>query len=75
VDALELQEDFFGANEAITNYRPLRQEWVATLILSEETRQMAWERRNRVIADIRQHFNLDEYQDLNPTQDLKEARQ
>jgi pyrrolysine biosynthesis protein PylC len=73
-DALQIRENFFGANEAITNYRPHRQEWVATLIISEKTREMTWERRNRVISDIRQHFNLDVYQDLNPKQDLKESR-
>jgi pyrrolysine biosynthesis protein PylC len=73
-DALHIQENFFGADEAITNYTPRRQEWVATLIISEKTRETAWEKRNRVISDIRQHFNLDGYQDLNPKQDLKETR-
>ena len=73
-DALHIQENFFGADEAITNYTPRRQEWVATLIISEKTREVAWEKRNRVISDIRQHFNLDVYQDLNPKQDLKETR-
>jgi pyrrolysine biosynthesis protein PylC len=72
-DALHIQENFFGADEAITNYTPRREEWVATLIISEKTREMAWEKRNRVISDIRKHFNLDVYQDLNPEQDLKET--
>ena len=74
-DALQIQENFFGANEAITNYRPHRLEWVATLIVSDKTREIAWNRRNGVIADIRKHFNLDGYQDLNPQQDLKEIKQ
>ena len=73
-DALQIQENFFGANEAITNFSPHRQDWVATLIISEKNREMAWEKRNRVISDIRQHFNLDVYQDLNPEQDVKETR-
>jgi pyrrolysine biosynthesis protein PylC len=73
-DALHIRENFFGADEAITNYTPRRQEWVATLIISEKTRETAWEKRCRVISDIRQHFNLDAYQDLNPKQDLKETR-
>jgi pyrrolysine biosynthesis protein PylC len=73
-DALQIREDFFGANEALTNYRPHRQEWVATLIISEETREMAWQRRNTVIADIRQHFELEIYQDLAPMPDIKEKR-
>jgi len=73
-DALHIQENFFGADEAITNYTPRRQEWVATLIISDKTRETAWEKRNRVISDIRQHFNLDGYQDLNPKQNRKETR-
>ena len=73
-DALQIRENFFGADEAITNYTPRREEWVATLIISEKSREMAWEKRNRVISDIRQHFNLDRYQDLNPKADLKETR-
>jgi pyrrolysine biosynthesis protein PylC len=73
-DALHIQENFFGADEAITNYRPRRQEWVATLIISEETRKMAWQRRNNVISDIRQHFELEVYQDLAPMVDIKEKR-
>jgi len=73
-DALQIRKDFFGANEAITNYRPHRQEWVATLIISEETREMAWQRRNRVISDLRQHFELEIYQDLAPMVDTKEKK-
>jgi pyrrolysine biosynthesis protein PylC len=73
-DALQIRENFFGANEAITNYWPHRQEWVATLIISEETREMAWQRRNSVISDIRQHFELEVYQDLAPMVDIKEKK-
>jgi pyrrolysine biosynthesis protein PylC len=73
-DALQIRENFFGADEAITNYTPPRQEWVATLIISEKTRETAWEKRCRVISDIRQHFNIDVYQDLNLKPDLKETR-
>jgi pyrrolysine biosynthesis protein PylC len=63
IGALHLQQDFFGADEALTNYRPHRREWVATLINTGETRQAAWEKRNRVIADIRRHFGLDRYEE------------
>jgi pyrrolysine biosynthesis protein PylC len=73
-DALQIRENFFGANEAITNYTPDRQEWIATLIISEETREMAWQRRNSVISDIRQHFELEVCQDLAPMVDIKEKR-
>jgi pyrrolysine biosynthesis protein PylC len=73
-DALQIRKNFFGANEAITNYRPDRQEWVATLIISSETLEMAWQKRNNVISDIRQHFELEIYQDLAPMVDIKEKK-
>jgi pyrrolysine biosynthesis protein PylC len=73
-DALHIQENFFGADEAITNYGPRRKEWVATLIISEKSREMAWEKRDRVISDIRHHLNLDVYQDINPKHDAKGTR-
>jgi len=72
-DALQIQEYFFGADEAITNYRPGREAWVATLIISEKSRELTWEKRERVISDIRQHFKLDLYRDLSPGQNSKET--
>ena len=74
MDALQIRQDFFGANEAITNYGSGRPEWVATLIISEATREMAWQRRNSVIADIRHHFELEVYQDLTSMDDIKEEQ-
>ena len=73
-DVLHIQKNFFGADEAITNYAPQREEWVGTLIISEKNRASAWEKRNRVISDIRQHFNLNVYQDLNPASGVKETK-
>jgi 3-methylornithine--L-lysine ligase len=51
-DALHIVPDFFGADEAITNYAAGRDDWVATLIVVEESIEAAWEKRNSVIADI-----------------------
>ena len=62
-DALHLQHNFFGADETLTNYRPHRGEWVATLINTGETRPAAWEKRNRVVSDIQRHFGLEEHID------------
>ena len=39
---LHFHQDFFGADEAISNYEPGRPDWVATLILVDETREKAW---------------------------------
>jgi pyrrolysine biosynthesis protein PylC len=65
---LKLYSDFFGADEAITNYTPGRTNWVATLIICEPTREAAWDKRNGVMAEIRKRFNLDIYRDLSPTE-------
>lgn len=58
IDSLQLKRDFFGADEAITNHAKNRDEWVATLIISDENRETAWEKRNAVISDIRRHYNI-----------------
>jgi pyrrolysine biosynthesis protein PylC len=63
---LHRQHDFFGADDALTNYHPHRRDWAATLINTAETRRAAWEKRNRVLCDIRQHFGLDRYVDGAP---------
>ncbi len=55
---LELLRDFFGADEAITNYGPGKSSWVATLIFSGMDRHEACERRNRSIAGIVRRFEL-----------------
>jgi pyrrolysine biosynthesis protein PylC len=62
-DSLHLVEGFFGANEAITNYSPGRNEWVATLIFSGTDGDEAWRRREEAIRDIRGKFRLSVYRD------------
>jgi pyrrolysine biosynthesis protein PylC len=63
---LRRQVDFFGADEAITNYTPGRSPWIATLINRGKSLSQAWEKRNRVIENLRQHFKLDFYRDPEP---------
>ncbi len=46
---LQLISDFFGADEAITDYRPGKSTWAATLIISGRTIDVAWRKRNRVL--------------------------
>jgi len=65
-ESLWLHEDFFGADEAITNYSPDRKKWVATLINTGASREDAWERRNRVIRAIMQEHDLTLYSDPEP---------
>ncbi len=66
VAPLRIQTDFFGADEAITNYIPDGDEWVATLIVCGKDRNGAAEKRNRVIAEIKRHLNIEIYRDSSP---------
>jgi pyrrolysine biosynthesis protein PylC len=62
-DALHVYPDFFGADEAITNYAAGRDDWVATLIVAEENLEAAWDKRNKIIADITKRFQLEGFRD------------
>ena len=63
---LQLCENFFGADEAITNYEPRCAEWVATLIVTAESRKNAWKKRCGVIEQIRASCSLSTYLDPSP---------
>ena len=65
-DALQIHKDFFGADEAITNFSPNRDEWVATLIFCENSREAVWEKTNSVISDLKKRFQADKVLDLVP---------
>ncbi len=72
-DPLHIATGFFGANEAVTNYAPGRKEWVATLIMCGKNRQIAWNKRNAVIAKIRKRFNIEKYRDPVPSPFIRES--
>lgn len=55
---LQHLSDFFGADCALTNYQPGKTEWVATLIISAQSRQEAWDKRCRVIEAIKAILEL-----------------
>ncbi|MGD2088467.1 MAG: 3-methylornithine--L-lysine ligase PylC [Candidatus Aminicenantes bacterium] len=55
---LQLHTDFFGADEAITNYSPGQNSWIATLINSGANLVEAWEKRQQIIKNIRDKLNL-----------------
>jgi pyrrolysine biosynthesis protein PylC len=59
-DPLDLRGDFFGADEAITNFAPDKDQdpWVATLIFRGANRHEACEKRNRSIAEIVRRLEL-----------------
>jgi pyrrolysine biosynthesis protein PylC len=58
--SLNLMSDFFGADEAITNFEPTRDPWVATLIFCGSNRHEACEKRNRSIAEIVRRFEIED---------------
>jgi len=61
---LERVPGFFGADEAITNYREGAPDWVATLIVTAATRQRAVGKRTRVLSAIQRRFNLEKAENL-----------
>ncbi|RTZ99414.1 MAG: 3-methylornithine--L-lysine ligase PylC [Deltaproteobacteria bacterium] len=61
-----VRTDFFGADEAVTNYRPKNDDWVATLIFAASDRLQVWEKRNAAIAAIRRHCRIAQYIDDSP---------
>ena len=63
---IQLIANFFGADEALTDYREGRDHWVATLICNGRDLTEAWERRNASVAAIQKHFHLNHYQDPLP---------
>jgi pyrrolysine biosynthesis protein PylC len=63
---LHVYPDFFGADEAITNYTPGRNYWVATLILTAPNLSKAYAKRDTVIETIRKRFGLGRVCDLTP---------
>jgi 3-methylornithine--L-lysine ligase len=49
---LTIQSDFFGANEAITNFSPGKKQWVATLIFSGNTDEKVTAKRQNCYENI-----------------------
>lgn len=63
---LRLEEDFFGADEALTNYAPGRDEWVATLMVSGDDLLSAQRRRDRVLREVRDRLGVISFSDDYP---------
>ena len=63
---LGLSEDFFGANEAITNFYEVEGDWVATLILTSGTWDEVSKLHEKVIEKIMDECSIESYIDLSP---------
>jgi len=57
---LRYQTDFFGADEALTDFDPDHRNWVATLILTGSTKTEVVQKRHRVLETICGTFGLRE---------------
>lgn len=62
-EPLYLRKDFFGADEALTNFFPGRPEWVATLTVVADTFAEAWAKRCAVIEEIKSACGIVAYFD------------
>lgn len=55
---LYLHTDFFGADEALSNYAPGRKNWIATLIMNASDREKALAKSRMVINQICSEFDI-----------------
>jgi pyrrolysine biosynthesis protein PylC len=67
---LRLHSDFYGADEALTDYEPGRDDWRATLINAGSNRREAWHKRCEVLAAIRRTFGIGRFLDPEPSAPL-----
>jgi len=63
---LSICSDFFGADEAISNYKPEKSNWVATLISTGVNKEEAWQKRDHAIDEIKRHCSVNSYLDPSP---------
>ena len=63
---LHVVADFFGADEALTNYVDGKEDWVATLITTDSARAGVHTKRNTVLTSICQRFGIEHVKDSTP---------
>ncbi len=63
---LKLRDNFFGADEAITDYEPGKVSWAATLIHVDESCDLVWARREATIQALKNHFGISAFRDPAP---------
>jgi pyrrolysine biosynthesis protein PylC len=63
---LHYEMDFFGADEALTDFDADHQSWVATLILSGNSKEEVIQKHYRVLETIRRTFGLRAGSDMHP---------
>jgi 3-methylornithine--L-lysine ligase len=63
---LKIREGFFGADEAITDYRQGKPHWAATLIFTEKSPKDVWAKRCATIQDLKEYLGISVYEDPIP---------
>ncbi len=63
---LKYIENFFGADEALTNYYPGKENWVATLIYKADSLESVHEKKDNAIRSLMSAFNIKRYNDPVP---------
>ncbi|NYE58503.1 3-methylornithine--L-lysine ligase PylC [Carboxydothermus ferrireducens] len=63
---LTLMENFFGADEAITNYTAGQNQWIATVIFKAKTLTEVWEKHKYFIENLKRTFKIQKYIDNFP---------
>jgi pyrrolysine biosynthesis protein PylC len=63
---LHVLPDFFGADEALTDFKPGRTHWGATLIICDNDRNAVWQKRYEVLMGICRRFGIERFLDLGP---------
>ena len=63
---LRYQKDFFGADEALTDFSPNHRSWVATLILTGRTKTEVVQKHHRVLETICGTFGIPECSEPHP---------
>jgi 3-methylornithine--L-lysine ligase len=67
LSGLHLRPDFFGADEALTDFEPGRTNWGATLIVCDNDRNAVWQKRCEVLRGICRRFGIERFLDLGPS--------
>ena len=58
--------DFFGADEAITNYRPDSSSWAATMIYGGSDAKAVHQKRETTLKNLRRMYQIDMVRDTLP---------
>ena len=63
---LRLEKDFFGADEALTNYQNKDGNWVATLIMQGNSKEDIAAKKEDAMNHIKHQFGITQVLDTDP---------